>query len=136
LAIDMTRPLHALCLLLTLCGGAAHALDCNNATTQADMNTCAYDDFLAANAVQAAALKAYSAGLSTADRARWRAAQRAWLDWRSAHCAFESGAAAGGSAREMLRWRCAARLTRERTAAIGQLAHCAEGDLACPARKP
>ena len=136
--MDMTRCTHAL-IALTLAAAllpAAHALDCKTATTQADMNACAYEDFLAANATQAAAIKALDARLKASDRSRWRAAQKSWIAWRTAQCAFETGAAVGGSAREMLRWQCVTRLTLERTTAIERLANCPEGDLACPARKP
>jgi uncharacterized protein YecT (DUF1311 family) len=130
-----THALMALTMLVTL-PSTAHALDCNAATTQADMNACAYEDFLAANAKQAAALEALGARLASTDRQRWRAAQKTWIAWRTAQCNFESGAAAGGSAREMLRWHCVTRLTQERTAVILRLSNCPEGDLACPARKP
>ena len=134
----MTRCTHALMALtlLAMLPPAAHALDCKTAATQADLNACAYEDFLAANAVQAAAIKALDARLKASDRTRWRAAQKTWIAWRTAQCNFESGAAAGGSVREMLRWQCVTRLTQERTAAILRLSNCPEGDLACPARKP
>lgn len=134
----MTRCTHALMALtlLAMLSTAAHALDCQAATTQADLNACAYEDFLAANAPQAAAIKTLDAGLPSAQRQRWRAAQKGWIAWRTAQCAFESGAAAGASARGMVRWQCVTRLTRERTAAILRLSNCAEDDLACPGRKP
>ncbi len=128
--------LAAMALLAPPAMGAAPAPDCTAPTTQADLAACAYEDFLAANGAQAAAQKAYLALLGNADRQRWRAAQKAWIGWRTAQCDFESGAAAGGSAREMLRWQCTTRCTLERTAAIERLANCPEGDLACPARKP
>jgi uncharacterized protein YecT (DUF1311 family) len=136
--MDMTRCTHAL-IALTL-GLAllpsARALDCKTAATQANMNACAYEGFLAANALQAAAIKTLDVRLASAQRPRWRAAQKSWIAWRTAQCAFESGTATGGSAHEMLRWQCVTRLTRERTAAIDRLSICAEGDLACPVRKP
>jgi uncharacterized protein YecT (DUF1311 family) len=137
----MTRCTHALMAstLWVMLLPAAHALDCNAATaaaTQADMNACAYEDFLAANATQAAAIKTLDTRLASAHRQRWRAAQKSWIGWRTAQCAFESGNAAGGSAREMVRWQCVTRLTRDRTAAILRLSSCTEGDLACPVRQP
>jgi uncharacterized protein YecT (DUF1311 family) len=128
---------HALSVCMALAGPAAAATPhCTNPNTQAELNACAYEDWLAANAAQVAVLRPYDARLGSADRQRWRAAQKAWIGWRTAQCGFESGAAGGGSARAMLRWQCTARLTRERTAAIERLANCAEGDLAYPARKP
>ena len=134
----MTRCTHGL-MVLTLLAAlplAAHALDCKTAATQADMNACAYEDFLAANATQAAAIKTLDARLASAQRQRWRAAQKAWIAWRTAQCAFESGTTTGGSAHEMLRWQCVTRLTHDRTSAIDRLSNCAEGDLACPVRRP
>ncbi len=133
-----THALMALTLGLALLP-TARALDCQSKTTaatQADMNACAYEDFLAANALQAAAIKTLDVSLASAQRPRWRAAQKSWIAWRTAQCAFEIGTATGGSAHEMLRWQCVTRLTRERTAAIDRLSSCAEGDLACPVRKP
>ncbi len=130
-----TRALMAL-TLLALLPRAAHALDCKTAATQADMNACAYEDFLAANGAQAAAIRTLDARLKASDRSRWRSAQKAWIAWRTAQCSFESGAASGGSVGEMLRWQCVTRLTQERTTSIERLLTCPEGDLACPARKP
>ncbi len=134
----MTRCTHALIALLlgpTLMP-FAHALDCKTALTQADMNACAYEDFLAANAAQAASIKALETRLKTSDRSRWRSAQKAWIAWRTAQCSFESGTASGGSVREMLRWQCVTRQTQARTTSIERLSTCPEGDLVCPARKP
>jgi uncharacterized protein YecT (DUF1311 family) len=137
-SLAVLRPL--LLSALTLWLPAAHAADpaaavCREpATNQAEMAACAYDDFLSANARQAQTQLEYVQRLANADAKRWRAAQRAWITWRTAQCDFLS--AHSGSAREMLRWQCASRLTRARTADIERLAQCPEGDLACPPRKP
>ena len=114
----------------------ADALDCSAPTTQADMNRCGYEDFLAANGAQAAVLKGLMQGLAAPDRQRLRTAQKAWIAWRTAQCEFESGSSSGGSARELARWSCTATLTRERTMALDKLAHCPQGDIACSGRKP
>lgn len=121
---------------LRLVAAQADAPDCSAPITQADMNRCAYEDFLAASGAQAAALKGLTQGLAAPDRQRLRAAQKAWIAWRTAQCAFETGSSRGGSARELARWTCTAKLTRERTVALDKLAHCPEGDIACPGRKP
>lgn len=102
------------------------------AATQSAMNVCAYEDFLAANGEQAQRLKALDPRLSAAQRTRFRAAQKAWIGWRTAQCDFESGA--GGSVREFVRWGCTARMTRERTQALEQMGTCREGDAACTLR--
>ncbi len=112
------------------------APDCSAPTTQTDMNRCAFEDFLAANGAQAAVLKGLDRGLAAPDRQRLRTAQKTWIAWRTAQCEFETGSSRGGSAHEQARWRCAAKLTRGRTAALDKLANCPEGDIACPGRKP
>ena len=121
---------------LRLLAAQADAPDCSAPTTQADMNRCAYEDFLASNGEQAAVLMGLTQGLAAPDRQRLRTAQKAWIAWRTAQCEFESGGSSGGSARDLARWSCTAKLTRERTAALDKLAHCPEGDIACPGRKP
>lgn len=121
---------------LRLLAAQTDAPDCGAPVTQADMNRCAYEDFLAANGAQAAMLKGLGQGLAAPDRQRLRAAQKTWIAWRTAQCEFESGGSRGGSAHELARWSCTAKLTRERTVALGKLANCPEGDIACPSRKP
>lgn len=121
---------------LRLLAGQADAPDCSAPITQADMNRCAYDDFLAATGEQAEVLKALSGNLAAPDRPRLRAAQKAWIAWRTAQCEFETGSSGGGSVRELARWSCVAKLTRERTLTLAKLGNCAEGDIACPGRKP
>jgi uncharacterized protein YecT (DUF1311 family) len=112
------------------------APDCIAPITQTDMNRCAYEDFLVANGAQAAVLKGLDQGLAAPDRQRLRTAQKAWIAWRTAQCRFESGGSHGGSARELARWSCTAKLTREHIAALEKLATCPEGDISCPGRKP
>ncbi len=110
--------------------------DCSAPITQADMNRCAYEDFLVANEEQATVLQGLTQGLTAPDKKRFRAAQKAWIRWRTAQCEFESGGKDGGSVSERARWRCAAQLTLERTLALEKLVHCPEGDIACPGRNP
>jgi uncharacterized protein YecT (DUF1311 family) len=87
-------------------------------------------------ALALAAMAATATTAHAADRKRWRAAQSAWIRWRTAQCDSDSATVAGGSAREMVRWQCVTRLTRERTAALDRRLQCPEGDVACPARQP
>ena len=119
---------------LRLLAAQSDAPDCRAPTTQADMSRCAYETFLAANGAQAAVLKEFTQGLSAPGRQRLRAAQKAWIAWRGAQCEFETGGSGGGSARELARWSCTAKLTRERTVALQKLADCPEGDIGCPGR--
>ncbi len=58
---------------------------------------CAHDDFIAASAEQAAALREWRGRLLAARLAALQRAQKAWLAWRTEICTFEASAAAGGS---------------------------------------
>jgi uncharacterized protein YecT (DUF1311 family) len=109
-------------------------IDCAAASTQADINRCAYEAFLAAADEQARAVRDLEARLSPAQQKAFRAAQAAWRSWRGAQCEFESSASANGSARPLVQWTCAARLTRARNQELVRLASCPEGDLGCPLR--
>ena len=115
----------------------AHAATdaCAAATTQAEMNTCANDDFLAASADYAAGYSALAKQLPAAQRERLRRMQSAWLNFRTNACRFESGATSGGSAQGFVYWSCAARLTRERSVELVRLATCREGDITCSVKK-
>lgn len=121
---------------MRLLAAQADAPDCNAPTTQADMNRCAYEDFLAANGAQVTVLNGLTQSLAVPDRGRLRAAQKTWIAWRTAECEFEAGGSGEGSARELAVWSCTAKLTRERTSALEKIAYCPEGDIACPGRKP
>lgn len=105
--------------------------DCNAPTTQKQMNDCAYEEFLAANAGYAEGNQSVSSRLSGKQRDLFRRAQTSWIAYRTATCAFESSAVQGGSAQGMVNWQCAARMTRARVVELTEIGNCAEGDLAC-----
>lgn len=107
------------------------AKDCASAATQARMNECAYEDFLAATAGYAASYKAISDKLAGRQRDQFRRTQKRWIQYRTAGCNFESSGVQGGSAQGMVKWRCDARMTRVRTAELEKWASCQEGDLSC-----
>ena len=95
------------------------------------MNDCAYEDFLEANAGYADSNKSVSSGLQGKQRDLLRRAQKSWIAYRTATCAFESSAVQGGSAQPMVKWQCAARMTRARVVELNAIGNCREGDLAC-----
>ena len=106
-------------------------LDCKAPGTQKQMNDCAYEDFLAANASYAESNKSVSSQLPAKQRDLFRRAQTSWIAYRTATCAFESSAVQGGSAQGMVKWQCAARMTRARVVEMTKMGNCPEGDLAC-----
>ena len=107
------------------------APDCKAPITQKAMNDCAYEDFLEANAGYADSNRSVSSGLQGKQRDLFRRAQKSWIAYRTATCAFESSAVQGGSAQGMINWQCAARMTRARVVELNAIGNCREGDLAC-----
>ncbi|MDT9598210.1 lysozyme inhibitor LprI family protein [Sphingosinicella rhizophila] len=104
---------------------------CDEPMAQQDMNACAQLDFEAADKelnllwrdVIGAARQA-DKGLDRNDDTRptheaaLRAAQRAWIQFRDAHCTYEGYEMRGGSMEPMLYSGCRARLTRARIAEL------------------
>jgi uncharacterized protein YecT (DUF1311 family) len=100
------------------------AIDCTNTVMQQEMNACAEQDWMDAdadlNAAYRAAMavrKGYDADLAKSERgaeANLRNAQRAWITYRDAACAAEGYAMHGGSAEPLLIYGCRARLTEQR----------------------
>ncbi len=115
---------------------APSAADCAAPRTQAQMNFCAEEDFLAANASYAEQVKALQKGLPAARHASLRRMQSTWLAYRTAACRFSSAPVAGGSAQGLIYWNCAARMTREHAGVLQAMAACREGDLACGRTRP
>lgn len=105
--------------------------DCKAPSTQKAMNECAYEDFLAANAGYAESNKSVMDRLQGKPRDLFRRAQKSWIAYRTATCAFESSAVQGGSAQGMVNWQCAARMTRARVVEVNAIGNCPEGDVAC-----
>ena len=100
-------------------------IDCIDTMVQQEMNLCAEQEWMDADADLNAAYKeamavmqGYDFDLPKTERgaeANLRAAQRAWVTFRDAACAAEGYAMHGGSAEPLLIYGCRARLTRQRT---------------------
>lgn len=127
-----TFPTVALAAMLAAASAAAE--DCDSAETQADMTACADAAYRAADAKLNAAYKAIASRLTDDADARKLlvAAERAWIAFRDAECAFATSAASGGSIQPMLVASCRERLTAARATDLESYLHCEEGDLACP----
>jgi uncharacterized protein YecT (DUF1311 family) len=59
-------------------------------------------------------------------------AQRAWIVYRDAECAFATSAVADGSAYPLVANGCLTDLTEARTQDLEAFLQCEEGDLSCP----
>ncbi|MGY6270800.1 lysozyme inhibitor LprI family protein [Achromobacter denitrificans] len=109
-------------------------IDCGKAATQTDMSLCADQAYRKSDADLNAAYKEVNARLKGDKTAatQFQAAQRAWLFFRDAECAFAAGGTSGGSAYPMALSLCLDKLTQARTKELRAYLKCGEGDLACP----
>lgn len=114
-------------LILALALAAAPAELCSMDGPQQDMNQCAYQRFVAADKDLNAIWPKAVASAKESDKQRdvqydsrpgdfetLRAAQRAWVTFRDAHCTMEGYQARGGSMEPMLYNLCRETLTRNR----------------------
>jgi uncharacterized protein YecT (DUF1311 family) len=91
---------------------------CDAPHTQAEMNACAAEDFLRADARLNAVYKQAMKAIDPARQPKLKAAQRAWLAFRDAECEFEASEAEGGTMQPMLRNGCKAEVTKARIAQL------------------
>lgn len=94
---------------------AQQGKECDDARTQSDMNLCATEQYQAADAEMNRAYTRLRAAIDAEERAALLEAQRAWLRFRDAHCAFEAAGFRGGSMQPMVEANCLALVTRDRT---------------------
>jgi len=122
----------ALCLLAS--GASAQVLNCDKAATQTDMSLCADQAYRKSDAELNAAYKEVMARLKNDQNTttQLQAAQKAWLFFRDAECAFSSSSTSGGSAYPMVLSMCLDKLTRARTQELRAYLKCEEGDTSCP----
>ncbi|RWC34079.1 MAG: lysozyme inhibitor LprI family protein [Mesorhizobium sp.] len=127
----MRRMFLSACLVLLAGASVARAQECDRSDdSQQMMNICAGEDYQAADA---RLNKAYQDLISSDDadgKRLLQVAQRAWITFRDAECAYSTAASEGGSIHPMEVSQCLARLTNDR---IKQLAaaNCEEGDASC-----
>lgn len=123
-----------LLLLLAAPAGPALAQDCDAAEDQTTMTLCAGQAFDAADAALNQAWQELMRRLADDPEAKALAvtAQKAWIGFRDAECAFQASGSQGGSIHPMLVAQCQADLTTARTDALEAYLACEEGDLSCP----
>jgi len=107
-------------------------VDCSDPQVQMEMNYCAEQDYKAADAVLNTAYKKAMASMKETDSYlsddmkgaadALLAAQRAWIPYRDKACASAGYIVRGGSMEPMIIYQCMARITKERTAELNDLA--------------
>lgn len=133
------RIVFAAAALLLAAGAQAQVLKCDQASTQTDLNLCADQAYRKSDADLNAAYKEVTERLkdSKAALTQLQTAQKAWLFFRDAECAFSSAGVTGGSAYPMVLSQCLDKLTQARTKELRAYLACEEGDTSCPVpRKP
>jgi uncharacterized protein YecT (DUF1311 family) len=98
----------------------ADGIDCNNAVSQNDMNTCADKDYRAADAALNRTWRDTIKGMDAHTLDLLRKAQRAWIQFRDAECTYQSAENEGGSIYPMVYAGCLTRLTKLRTQQLKQ----------------
>jgi uncharacterized protein YecT (DUF1311 family) len=78
-------------------GTRATAAGCEDATTSAEMLTCASRQYAAAEATLEKVYRRLAAGLPAPRRAQLETAQKAWTAYRDAQAAFAAGVAEDGT---------------------------------------
>ena len=98
------------------------------------LDRCAGADFEQANAQLNQRYRQIMARLQAepAQAQSLKMAQRAWLTFRDADCAFRSSGVAGGSLYPMVVTLCRTQMTRARIQTFDSWLHCPEGDTGCP----
>ncbi len=112
----------------------AFADGCDDAMSQFDMTACHGDAFKVADKALNATYRRIEGRLRDDPQTKKLlvAAQRAWIAFRDAQCAFSASDAAGGSIHPMTVSICLTDLTTARTRQLATFLHCREGDVGCP----
>ncbi|MEP7185254.1 MAG: lysozyme inhibitor LprI family protein [Rhodanobacter sp.] len=112
----------------------AYASDCASPNTQTEMNACADAAYRKTDAELNHLYQQVKGQLKhNQDTANLLVtAQKRWVGFRDAECAFRSSAGAGGSIYPLLVTQCRDKLTSERIEGLHTYLHCREGDMSCP----
>lgn len=128
----MRRLILSACLVLLAAAPAARAEDCDRSDdSQSMMNICADADYQAADAKLNATYKDLVGRNDEASKKLLQTAQRAWISFRDAECAYSTADSQGGSIHPMEVSQCLTELTNERTKQLTSGPNCQEGDPNC-----
>jgi uncharacterized protein YecT (DUF1311 family) len=120
------------CLALLATAPIARAQECDrNDDSQSMMTICAGVDYQAADAKLNAAYKDLVGRNDEKANKLLQAAQRAWIAFRDAECAYSTADSVGGSIHPMEVSQCLAEVTNERTKQLTSGPNCQDGDPSC-----
>ncbi len=107
------------------------AKDCGGRGSRTDMNLCEGDNFKQADAKLNAVYAKLMKKISADGQPRLRDAQKSWIAYRDAQCAFETLGTIDGSIHSMVVAQCLADLTEQQTKRLQHQLTCQEGDVSC-----
>ncbi|MGD9542876.1 MAG: lysozyme inhibitor LprI family protein [Methylocystis sp.] len=119
--------------LIALSQGSSPALakDCSLLDTQTAMNICAGENFKAADGALNAVYAKLLNKISPKARPKLQQAQRSWIGYRDAQCAFDTLGTIDGSIHGMMLAQCLTDLTEQQTKRLQHQLTCQEGDVSC-----
>ncbi|MBS9722608.1 lysozyme inhibitor LprI family protein [Tianweitania sp. BSSL-BM11] len=128
-----TLPILAV-LMIAGATGAANAQNCKDAQTQADMTECAGKAYEEADTKLNETYEKVTSRLTDLPEIKTSLtnAQRAWISFRDAECAFSNAQAGGGTLHGTLINQCLTDMTNQRIEALEGYLQCEEGDISCP----
>lgn len=112
-------------------GAFAGDANCGSVGNQNSMTLCAGQDHDAADRELNVIYGELLESISAPGQETLRRAQRKWIAYRDAQCAFASAGTQGGSVHPYVLLTCLAELTRMQTQMLKRQLECVEGDLSC-----
>jgi uncharacterized protein YecT (DUF1311 family) len=133
---DLETPMRLMvlsaCLAVLAAAPAARAQECDrNDDSQQMMNICADADYQAADARLNKTYKDLVGEDDEKTNKLLQAAQRAWISFRDAECAYSTADSEGGSIHPLEVSQCLTELTNERVKQLTSGRNCQEGDASC-----
>jgi len=99
--------------------------------TQYDMDVCAGQDFKKADDALNALYRKMLPRYNATDQTLLKDAERKWLAWRDAECAFDTNLSMGGTMHPMVETMCQTEKTKARVKELEAQLKCTDGDTSC-----
>ncbi|WP_414163382.1 lysozyme inhibitor LprI family protein [Superficieibacter sp. BNK-5] len=110
----------------------AFADNCDNASTQLEMNQCSAQQYQAADKKLNETWNSALSRAQAPQKELLKKAQQKWIALRDADCELIASGTEGGSVQPLIHNQCLTEKTEERNAWLGSMLQCEEGDLSCP----
>lgn len=101
-------------MLLTVSTSAVLGQDCENPTTQREMNLCARQDFQRADSTLNSLCRSVIAEIDEKEKELLREAEEVWIEYRNSHCRAVQHPHKGGSMLPLVKYSCLKKVTDQR----------------------